>query len=620
MKIVNKMQQGGGMPSFVSYTNVPQAQPTAPYSPETNKPETEEEGSLLDKNMVKMLYEKGLPSDVEQFIEQSGLFSDSLMKNPFEQVSTATQYKTLLKILPKIAMNKEEYSRAVQEATKNNALKETAIDTDGRVFALTQDGNVVKKYISQLDDTDQTLTVGQIAENRAYSSNLAFNTNAITAIANSTSIELVNKAIWDVIKNLGSDTRGNEYFRSKDQKKAKEGIDKLLEEGADGVYKITTKNISQDAQAKYALNYILATLSTNQKVLLQDYARRAGLDGKTGPLQIIQNMMQSGISSTQDIKIDYDKQATNGANTDKDGNKVKMEIKPLMSYQMGEGGSEGILQLNPGKTSAMLTDAVSYGQPLGADGNPIEAGSFENFLNRGMGSITDASKGMYIGNQKVDPTRYGEVYYDGKQLSRAWLPYAIDENGTMHPNFDLLESYSKATKEIKELGPNASNMAVERILADNGLSEYLTEGDNGELYWNKQLMRPFLMTNVMASGDSNWFGDGYEGVINPDTTRDFVTNIKSIQGADPSKVKQLMKEKLSTKYTAYKPEGDIYTGVAFLPLTDSSVQSMMASKEYPTLSNGSPADINDLRILKGNQARVNKAREFAGASSSRTEQ
>ena len=33
MEIINKIQklQGGGIPAFVSYTNVPQPQPTAPY-------------------------------------------------------------------------------------------------------------------------------------------------------------------------------------------------------------------------------------------------------------------------------------------------------------------------------------------------------------------------------------------------------------------------------------------------------------------------------------------------------------------------------------------------------------------------------------------------------------
>lgn len=54
MKLTYKLQQGGGMPAFVSYTNVPQPQVAAPYS-STSSSQGEPDGSvgLLDKNMVK---------------------------------------------------------------------------------------------------------------------------------------------------------------------------------------------------------------------------------------------------------------------------------------------------------------------------------------------------------------------------------------------------------------------------------------------------------------------------------------------------------------------------------------------------------------------------------------
>ena len=54
MKLTYKLQQGGGMPAFVSYTNVPRPQPTAPYSTSDAKQATGEESEggfgLLDKN------------------------------------------------------------------------------------------------------------------------------------------------------------------------------------------------------------------------------------------------------------------------------------------------------------------------------------------------------------------------------------------------------------------------------------------------------------------------------------------------------------------------------------------------------------------------------------------
>lgn len=51
MKLIDKLQQGGGMPAFVSYTNVPQPQVAAPAT--TSKEESDGSVGLLDKNMVK---------------------------------------------------------------------------------------------------------------------------------------------------------------------------------------------------------------------------------------------------------------------------------------------------------------------------------------------------------------------------------------------------------------------------------------------------------------------------------------------------------------------------------------------------------------------------------------
>lgn len=93
MRVIEKLQQGGGMPSFVSFTNVPQPQVTAPYTTTSTTTGSTEDGSvgLLDKNMVKFLYESGIPSDVEAFVETSGIFSNNLYSNPFRKEDSIIQ-------------------------------------------------------------------------------------------------------------------------------------------------------------------------------------------------------------------------------------------------------------------------------------------------------------------------------------------------------------------------------------------------------------------------------------------------------------------------------------------------------------------------------------------------
>lgn len=566
MKIVSnnisKLAGGGGLPPFVSFTNVPRSQPTAPYTTEeSKKSEDDSDGGfgILDKNMVKMLYEKGLASDVEQFLDHSGLFSDSILSNPFDKSSSVTRYKTLLKILPRIAMNKEEYTRAIQEATKNNALKETAIDTDGRVFAVNPDGNVVKKFVSQLEEGEKTLTVGELAETRAYSQGLAFNTNAITAIANSTSIEQINKSIWDVIKNIGSSARSNEYFRSKDEKKAKAGIDKLLEEGADGVYKITSKTISQDTQAQYALNYILATLPSNQKVLLQDYARRAGMDLKTGPLQIITNMIQSGLKSTEELGLQYDKQATNGSDTDANGNKKTRKYDIPMMLVTGDGLQKEKARISFGTNHAIDVDAQRLPFIPGSDGKPIGPSSLMTAMGGQLGGIVNKDA-IHVGNQRIDITKLGQLYYDGSGVATMELPYRLDDNGQPVPDFEVIGAYKSAMDEIKKEGKNITKAQINQIFQEKGLDKYYNM--DGSL--NRDSFMRFAGISVI--GDDETFED-------PDDNSDFFMPIED---------DRLTAQISAILGTASNPMemGDLYRTVAYVPIYDSPSLAGAASGNF----------------------------------------
>ena len=53
MKVIEKLQQGGGMPSFVSFTNISQPQVAAPYTTTSDTSNTTEDGSVgLDRKSV----------------------------------------------------------------------------------------------------------------------------------------------------------------------------------------------------------------------------------------------------------------------------------------------------------------------------------------------------------------------------------------------------------------------------------------------------------------------------------------------------------------------------------------------------------------------------------------
>lgn len=605
---IRKLQGGGGIPAFVSYTNVPQPQPTAPYVPadETKKTEDGESTGIIDKNMMKALYETGLISDTTALAQKFDLFFQT-QNNPFNKNSTISQYKLLIPALAELREGKRQLLDAVAESKKNDAFGEIAISDDLRYYILGEDGKPT--LTKELKPGDRYLTYADLAELRANT--YAGANNISTTIATGVSTNQVNKFIWDTISKIGSDSESREFLKNKKGKDIKDGIDQLLAEGEDGVYKIGQSKKDQDFKAKLALKWILSEMPAKYKALLKGKAGLMGLDPEEGAIQLVANMVQAGTSSETSIDISYDKAATEGTNGSDKESKKQMEISPLLAYQTGKLGSPFQMEINPGQSYSMVVDALQYGQPLDQSGKPIENGSLEKVLkSTGFGTFTNIGNGIYIGNQKVDPMNFSQVYVDTGQMSRAWLPSVTEADGTVHPDYDLLDEYSEVQKEIRELGPRATVAQIEKIIYSSPLSQYLDHiSDDGTPIWNQSKFKPYLMMNAMASGDSHWFGDGYDGVINPNTIGNWGTKLSSIKGVDANMQKNRIQSVLGVEM-----DGDIYSTIAYIPISDSTTRAMMASGEYPIMTRENPVAINDYRLIEAQQRRQNTNAQFAGAS------
>lgn len=612
MEIIEKLQGGGGIPAFVSYTNIPQPQPTAPYIPMDDASSTSEESSagIIDKNMMKALYETGLISDTTALAQKFDLFFKT-QNNPFNKNSTISQYKLLIPALAELREGKRQLLDAVAENKKNGAFGEIAISDDLRYYVLDEEGNPT--LTKELKEGDHYLTYADLAELRA--NKYAGANNISTTIATGVSTEQVNKFIWDTIAKIGSDSESREFLKNKKGKDIKDGIDQLLAEGQDGVYKIGQSKKDQDFKAKLALKWILSEMPAKYKALLKGKAGLMGMSPEEGAIQLVANMVQAGTTSSVSTSIDYDKAATEGA--DGGSEKNKQEITPLMQYQMGVMGSPFQMQINPGQSYAMAIDAIQYGQPLDQDGKPIENGSLEKVLkSTGFGTITNIGNGIYIGNQKVDPTNYSQVYVDTGQMSRAWLPSVTEADGTTHPDYDLLDEYAQVQQDIRNLGSNATVSQIESIIYGSPLSQYLDHvAEDGTPIWNATKFKPYLMLNTMAAGEGPGFfaslfgSEGHSGVIDPNTLGNWGTNIKSMTGIDADSYKDRIQQALGVKL-----DGDIYSTIAYIPLSDSTTRAMMASKQYPIMTRENPVAINDYRLIEAQEARNRKMQSFQGAS------
>lgn len=621
-----KKLAGGGLPAFVSYTNVEQALPAyagigsssaSAESTSSSKSSSSKSGSssdigFLNKEMQKILMENGLPSDVQYFLQKADVFGNSV--DPLDPHSQERIYTKLLSMLPEIKQNKAEYDDAIKHAREKGTLDQVAVTKDGHIYVRDRETGKIdlKSPSAEIDEAKfERLTNGQLLQMRAYVPGHAMDKGGLTTlVASSISFADIEKSITDKIDKLGKSTMSREGFVRKDSKNAElmKGYEQIIGQGEDGVYKVTSKTISQNSQAKAFLNYLSKSLSRQERAVLMNRASENG----TTVEEVLVDLLQGRLTDEQDIKVSFDNQATKGA-TDNEGKRIgDIQVTGLYEYQTGMGGQNENITLVPGGHTAMVVSGQFYGQPVGNDGKPIQRTSLSNFLNQGIASISDVRNGVYFGNQRIDPSKYDQIMYDGTQLSRAILPYTLDKNGTIHPDFDLIKKFTEAYKTIKSGNYNVQDQI--RILREHGFEDYLLPDGS----WNPNKVKPFLMTKAYGSASSSGFLGMFgkqDGVVDPALVEiddeQFLVEQKDSKG-----IQSTMINTLSSKDHPVSVGDKIYAGMIFIPVLNSTDTAMIASGQHPVMAqNSNSLKQNDIRYIDT----MKKSSNYVSASASKLE-
>lgn len=564
-----KKLAGGGLPAFVSYTNVEQALPayagigtsssasadsTSSSSKSSSKSGSSGDVGLLNKEMQKILMENGLPSDVQYFLAKTDVFGNSV--DPLDPHSQERIYTKLLSMLPEIKQNKAEYDEAIKHARDKGTLDQIAVTKDGYVYVRNKEtGKIDLKAANEDLDINQfeKLTNGQLLQMRAYIPSHAMDKGGLTTVVSqSISFSDIEKSISEKIDKLGKSTINQEGFVRKDSKNAEllKGYEQIIGQGEDGVYKITSKNVSQNNQANSFLNYLSKSLSKQEKAVLVNRAIENGTDVKS----LLVDMLQGKLTDEQDIKVHYDKTATNGADTDENGNKKTFKVDQLMQIVTGDGLQHQNITITPGRGLAYQVDAqvISWIPNSGGNGSVGPGKAEEALLSSKLGRIINTNA-IHIGEQRIDATQLSKMYYDGGQAHALNLPVKYDQNGQPMPNFDLIGNYENAMKEINRRGGiNAvSPQEVNIIFKNNGLGEYFNS--DGSLN-TKNFMR---FIGISLIGDESVFNDADElpGVFTKIDDDNFEQTFSTSLGSD--------------KKHPYEIDGDLYRAVAYIPVYDS---------------------------------------------------
>lgn len=610
MKVIEKLQQGGGMPSFVSFTNISQPQVAAPYTATSNTSNATEDGSvgLLDKNMTKFLYENGIPSDVEAFIESSGVFSNSLYSSPFNKGNSIVQYKTILKMLPRIKAESERFKSAMTQADKNGGLGEIAVTDGGYVLTVNSEGKIQKKSVSDVDfNTEQILTNSELANYRANNVSAAFSTDLTNIINNAIGIPKITEYIQSVINKLGTTSMSREGYVGQQSGKILKGLEyltalnpskqELSGMSVDGLYKVSSMDKSQQTQASQALNYLLSTLPQNMRTVLQAKAAMyLGDNSFEGIKKILISLTSSALNGERTLKLDLQStlDAEGNSKSSKSGKDDNI-TDPAKAFLLGLGEVKNH-KINNGNSYSLNLPGNSA--PLvDTSGKTIGSGTLEDAAKSTFSGVLDF-KNATMGGQLLNSTQRSRVAIDGSNIVAVDLPIDIEalQSGVLKPDIDSLKRLELAENEIRE----------------NNIED---EAQKNEVYAKYKL--PYKYVNGQIN--TNAYGRfavldaaAHESAFMEDPTMDdTVSEIMDIN--ERESIERILKAADSTfkmSQPSWLSGGDnVYSGSVYIPVRQNIINAALGSGHYPTLQG------NDANMLQAKEEQKQRIQSYVATPS-----
>lgn len=609
MRIIQSFQ-GGGIPSFVSYTNVPQPQAAAPYMLGETDNTSQAQDNLIDDKMIKFLYENGMPSDVEKFIETSGIFSKNLYSNPFNKDNSLLQYKTLLKILPRLRLENERFKNALEQADKNGGLGEVAVTDTGKVLTVDSDNNVQEKFMSEVDlSQEQLLTNSQLSNYRANNTNAAFNSNLTSVIHNAVGVPKITEYIQSIINKLGTTSMSREGYVGQQSGKVLKGLEYLASlnlnqqdlssMSVDGLYKASKMEKSQQLQANQALNYIMSTLPKNMRTVLQAKAAMYINDNsQEGVKKLVMQLIGSALNGDYSVEFELQKGLDATGNTkSSSGGSDNNIIDPAKAFLLGLGEVK-MHQINNG-TSHTLNLLGNSAPLVDSSGKTIGSGTLEDAARSAFSGVLDFRNAV-MGGELINPSQRNKVAIDGSNIVAIDLPLDMEalQRGIVRPDIDSLDRLEEA----------------EQVIRDNNIQD---EAQRNEVYKDHNLPYKYVNGQINTSAYGRFAvidAAAHESAFLEDASLD--DHVEHILDANQrASIEQILKAadkdfKMSNSDFLGWGEGDVvYGGSVYIPIRQNIINASLGSGKYATLQG------NDANKLQAEEDRKIKLQNYVPSPS-----
>lgn len=459
MYLKRKYQVGGVVYTPYLPAQAGTAQGTTSTSASSSTSSTPEKISgTMKKEVIDILKENGIPSDVDQFLQYANNFLDksknlssySLFGGNDDDYDMSDLIK-VQSLANKVKFNKALYDKANENLTKQYAWSEVALTDKGQMYVYdTEKGEVTKidpSTYHENSDKYQALTNSDVLSYREQSQ--PFDNSSLNDLQNAVGMKSITDYLREIIKAFGKDSI--EGYATKDKDAILNGFHFLMENGPDGFYKVKSEEQLRDVNR--ALTYLYNSLPENMKQLLRAKTAAEGGDpnGKDRFELLVQALSEH---TSRDYSATFDKPATEYdplQSGKKGGSSDPGDQLTQNNYLQRVGNLRGdrtIVSVAPraakiSDTAALTAPAFSFGAVINRDNKPVDKMSLADLLKEGWAFAAGEPNDVVFGNKLLNSwEREAILFDDSSNLTVVMLPY-INRGGHIMPDFDKFDAFNK---------------------------------------------------------------------------------------------------------------------------------------------------------------------------------
>lgn len=466
-KNIEKKQSGG-----IIYTPfVPSNLSEAESSSSTSSSSDVGKIGDIQKEILDVLQENGLPSDVDAFMQSANRFLRRAEATGNWSMADFTRIQSLAN---RVAHNKTLFDSAAKHLTETGNWNEVALNDKGQMYVINKDSKVIAidpgEYYKNRNQY-QALTNNDILEFRSNAS--PFDSSVLNSLSGSIGLD----DIVDYAKGIALDfgTKSISGYTNSDVAKMDEALNRLINNGPRGYYKYKEESQNGGGPTLEAVQYLYNSLPNNMKQLLRAKTAAEGQDPNVHYADLLAQILSNHLD--YDVSVDYDSAATKDAKKTSGSESGGVSDTYLRKVSNFSNVKRDNINLVPNYNSPtdqgmMTVSAYKLGPITDRLTDNIDTDKFSlNYLISKAEFIKSGNTDMIsMGGRVLSPTEFNKVMINNSaQVNGVVLPYKVDANGRYIPDFDKVEAFNEWNKKIQN-NPNITEMEAEDLANQVGLS------------------------------------------------------------------------------------------------------------------------------------------------------